>query len=129
MNEKINKLIAEKVMGWKVKMAMDGVTEYYDNGSFCEGKWVEDIGICEKDNVDVFKPSEKIQDAWMAVEKLKLTVTPSFNGWRVFSANSSGSTRDVNWIGTTNNQEWVENENVCMAICLAALEYVGVSLK
>lgn len=66
----LDRLVAEEVMGWKIKISMDGLTEYYDNGTIADGKWVENIGINDKDNIDVFKPSGKIQDAWLVVHEI-----------------------------------------------------------
>ncbi|MGG3798952.1 BC1872 family protein [Metabacillus fastidiosus] len=115
-NQKINKLVAEQIMGWKVKKAMDGVTEYYDNGSFCEGKWVEDLGLREKDNVDVFKPSERIQDAWLVVQKFQYHKVEMDAGHYYCTLANDGPFFDG------------DSETAPMAICLAALKTVGVEV-
>lgn len=70
--------------------------------------------------------SADLSAAWIIVEKFMLTVTPSLNGWSVFRANTSRSERGNQYIGTTNNQEWIEHEDVAVAICLAALRNVGI---
>ncbi|WP_242224510.1 BC1872 family protein [Bacillus cereus group sp. BfR-BA-01380] len=114
-NRELNILIAEKIMGWKVAVAIDGVTEYYDNGTLCDGKWVDDVGILEKDNLNVFKPTEKIQDAWQVVEKLeydvKVTKTDLKPKYQVH-------------VFVPGDVKMVFAETAPMAICKGALEVI-----
>lgn len=39
-NQELNRALAE-LMGWKIKTTTDGEREFYDDGGFCSGKWVE----------------------------------------------------------------------------------------
>ena len=70
--------------------------------------------------------SSNLSDAWKVVDKYRFTVTPSLDGWKVFSANASKSERGSQYIGTTNNAVWIEHEDVAVAICLAGLRQVGI---
>lgn len=63
-----------------------------------------------------------ISEAFRVMEKMQLTLTPSYSGWKVFRSNSSGFSRESSWIGTTNKQRWIESERAPEAICLAALK-------
>ena len=76
-----------------------------------------------------FNPAENMNDAWLIAEKLRLTVTPSFDGWEVFYANASSSQRDCQYIGTTNRQKWIEHKSASKAICLCALHQLGIVLE
>lgn len=122
-NREIDRLVAEKVMGWKVEVAMDGQTEYYDNGSLAENKWVEDVGMFEKDNIDVFKPSEKIQDAWLVIKAMEEQMfIVDLNVWRdenecVFTSLDY----ENKYEGTASTIE--------IAICLAALKSTGIEVS
>jgi len=64
--------------------------------------------------------STEISAAWEIVEKLKLTVHPTFGGWNVANCNASGS-GETSWVGITNHQKWVYAETAPEAICKAAL--------
>jgi hypothetical protein len=63
----IDRLVAEKVMGWKIFVSRNvdtgTVSEFYDDGENL-------IGVRE------WFPTLDIQDAWQVVEKLKITVIP-----------------------------------------------------
>lgn len=69
-NRELHILIAEQVMGWKIETAPDGA-EFFDTGVFCGGRDIDDVGILEKDNLNVFKPTKRLQDAWLVVEKMR----------------------------------------------------------
>lgn len=114
-NQKINQLIAEKIMGW-VEHSEFNFTVWKDSEDMWHG-FTSD-----------FKPSENMNDAWLIVQKLKLTIHPTYNGWEVFRSNTSRSERDCQYIGTTNNQKWVEHESAPMAICLFGLQTVGITI-
>jgi hypothetical protein len=119
MEEKqTSRLLAEKVMGFKVETHQfhyDGVDQSYEI-------WIDKDG--NKHNPVNFL--EDFQEAWKIADKLRLTITPSLNGWSAFHANTSRSERDCQYIGTTNNQVWAEHENPEAAICMAALNYYGI---
>ncbi|MEK4188069.1 hypothetical protein [Paenibacillus sp. FSL L8-0494] len=39
-DQQLNRVLAE-LMGWIIKTTTDGEREFYDDGGFCSGKWVE----------------------------------------------------------------------------------------
>ena len=127
--QEINKLVAEHVMGWKLEVAMDGVTEYYDTGEFGGGKWTEQNGELSKknrfDDEDIFQPCQRVQDAWLVLEKLskekdwRFIIDYSEHETQVTAKNKMGACRQI--LGVS--------ESVPVAMCLAALEAVGIEYK
>ncbi len=69
--DKINRLIAVHVMGWEIK-----AVDFKQDGSFYEayfdeeGKRLGIVGAYE------FNPSKYIQDAWLVVDKLRISIFP-----------------------------------------------------
>ncbi|HHI3608491.1 TPA: BC1872 family protein [Bacillus anthracis] len=124
-NRELNILIAEKVMGWKVAVAMDGATEYYDNGTLCDGKWVDDVGILEKDNLNVFKPSDRIQDAWLVVEKMR----KDYDFWFELTTHESFSLKTKCYFQLNDIEVSAVCETAPMAICKAALLAIEAKYK
>lgn len=113
----LNPEIGTKVMGWSIKTAMDGETEFYDDGSFCDGFWVEDIqkGF-SKDDSNTFKPSENIKHAWMVIERMMEHYNCSFS----LSSTELNSFKCEFRFGS----EIVEyiDPCQCVAICVASLK-------
>ncbi|MEK5272570.1 hypothetical protein NSR00_17815 [Aeribacillus sp. FSL K6-8394] len=106
----IDRLVAEKVMGWKIdeQVSNDDVVAVFD----------------EKGNWGTFKPTEWIQDAWQVVEKLKITVIPQDDGvpkWMRYLAEIDNSPFGKYYSAFA--------ETAPLAICLAALEVVGVKVE
>ncbi|MFE8094468.1 hypothetical protein [Bacillus toyonensis] len=58
----LNPEIGTKVMGWSIETSMDGLNDYYEDGSLNGGFWVEDIqrGFSIDDS-NTFKPSENMK--------------------------------------------------------------------
>ncbi len=102
---KIDSLIAEKVMGWKLE---EGDTFDY---------WVFEKDGRKGSIIDrIWKPTKDIADAWEVVEKIRplglFKLTESIEG---------------SWWAEI--QEYrVYNESAPLAICLAALKAVGVEV-
>jgi hypothetical protein len=69
----LDSLVAEDVMGWKMAIATDGTTEYWDNGTFCGGKRVEPVtgGFRLDDYSNTWNPSTNISNAWEVLEKMR----------------------------------------------------------
>lgn len=121
MNKKINHIMATKVLGWEIHTEITNGEEVF---SFWKDKDDEFHGYV----VD-FNPAEDMNDALLIADKLYLTLNRTFDGWQVFHANASSSQRDCQYIGTTNHQKWIENEFASMAICLCALQQLGIVLE
>jgi len=108
-NREIDKLVAEKVMGWKV----------------IEGKGImKPIGRTFWRLVDDFYPTINMESAWLVVERIC-----EAKRWRVIM--------DVNETYTevtfkTQMGSWIqahsEEETAPLAICKAALKAVGVEV-
>lgn len=127
--EIINQLIEENLFGYKC------VWFSYVNGELEEGDHGSSLHVKVEENNGAYIEHHSTSDYWSEiepafdiVEKLKLTLTPSYDGWRVFQSNTSGSTRDTNWVGTTNNQKWVASQSITEAICLAALKILKIDI-
>lgn len=128
--EIINGLIEEKLFENKCIWFsyINGQSEEGIGGSFPYLKVLDESRTRIEYN-DLPNYWSEIKYAFNIVEKLKLTLTPSYDGWRVFQSNTSGSTRDTNWVGTTNNQTWVKSECITEAICLAALKILKIKIE
>jgi len=123
-NKNIDYMIAEKIMEW------NEVSEVkYDEElklPYMRRYWADRQGNYV--NQYHFVPSERMEDAWKVVDKLKLTITPTLKGWKSFTVNVTKSEKDREYIGTSNNQKWIEHKQPEMAICLAALEALGLKI-
>ncbi|MCM3110660.1 BC1872 family protein [Lederbergia lenta] len=110
MNYKeIDRLIAEKVMGWKYFSPLDEVWTEDGSLSLKKGEW---------------KPSTNIQDAWIVLEK----VCKKHN-WRAVIDRNQVETevRFKTQMGSC-SQNLGHAENPSLAICYACLESVGVEV-
>ncbi|MFS0591750.1 hypothetical protein AB1L05_09120 [Cytobacillus horneckiae] len=107
---KIDSLIAEKIMNWKVYK--------YKNIDTCEA-------IDEEGNIVIvgkeFSPSTKIQDAWMVAEKLPYDV--KVTKYKDLEPKYQGL------VFIPDNVQMVFADTAPMAICLAALKAVGVEVN
>lgn len=111
----IDRLVAEKVMGWKIdeQVSNDDVVAVFD----------------EKGNWGTFKPTEWIQDAWQVVEKMR--------EGRIFSLCDAWDENDepIFYANFQYNDGYhVVNydayaKTATLAICLAALKAVGVEVE
>lgn len=101
----LDKLIAEKVMGWRMEL-WPAFSELFPPNKV----WVGDDANY-KYYVENFKPSTNISDSWLVVEKLK-------------GIHFSLHYINGKYKATFDNGE-AEAENAPLAICLAALETVG----
>lgn len=107
-NKEIDRLVAEKVMGWR-KETYFPPTELADSYDV----WVK--SETEYDYVERFNPSTNIRDAWFVAEKFEYAQVVKDGGH--FYAE------------VANERYWMGDfENAPMAICLAALKSVGVSV-
>jgi len=124
----IDRLVAEKVMGWRLK-SFPG-----EGGGF--SAWLNDDGkIIKYENnctlhaqpYDFWKPTTNIADAWKVVEKLQK------DGWHIELYNENEK-----WcFDLTKYNEFMfvdrfyraSAEDASLAICLAALKAVGVEVE
>ena len=130
MSEKINQIIEEKIFGNKCEwfsFVNNELTEgTHGNNPFL--RVVDDYDVEYIEYYDLPDYWNEIEHAFEIAEKLKLTLYPSYDSWQVFSSNTSGSSRDTKWIGTTNNQEWVKSKYPSHAICLGALKILNIDI-
>ncbi|MFJ8528507.1 hypothetical protein [Bacillus sp. NPDC094106] len=117
----LNSEIGTKVMGWSIKIAMDGETEFYDDGSVCGGFWVQDIqkGFT-RDESNTFKPSENIKHAWMVLERMKEHHNYLFS---LSSIDSNCFKCELRFGNET--VEYIDPSE-CVAICVASLKALMV---
>lgn len=110
---KIDELIATEVMRWNKHL-------HKPSGSHV---WVDKNDmLCEI--ADSFKPAKNISDAWIVIEKLKE------NRWIEISISKLGAPLvDIGEYSVPHSTVQTEAETVPMAICLAALETVGILLE
>ncbi|GAQ18012.1 hypothetical protein OPHB3_1951 [Oceanobacillus picturae] len=112
-NRQIDQLVAEKVMGWRLKNMSAG-NYWVGEHDGLEGDWTLK---------QLWKPSERIDHAWEVVEKLHMTVTPQ-----------CGAPEEMNCHAEVDNQPFGNYyeafaKTAPLAICLAALKTVGVEVK
>lgn len=111
----IDRLIAEKVMGWETQVFKNiGVVAVY-------------TGNDELIIPGLFCPSEDIQDAFAVIENLKkegtyLVVCPEKEKYAVNVWVDDGEDRCIPYTS-------IEADTAQMAICLAALKAVGVEVE
>jgi hypothetical protein len=122
-NREIDKLVAEKVMGWKLENIP---TSTY--GSTAD-VWKNEAGkIMAYDRE--WKPTEDISSAWQVVLKVCEETR-----WYELTFRPTGAI--ANFLGNTIHRGIVPFKDAgndrtraqCMAICLAALEAVGVEVS
>src|SRR5690606_29597765 len=116
----IDRLVAEKVMGWRLKSFPGG------GGGF--SAWLNDDGkIMKYENdctldaqpYDFWRPTTNIADAWQVVEKFEsVDLTKKELGYICWIHDNGGS--------ECNN---IPQETAPLAICLAALKTVGVEVE
>lgn len=105
-NREIDRLIAEKVMGWEVgEFPNINVIEAYSPH-----------GVLQIS--DDWSPSTDIQDAWYVVEELDYDIKVTKYKSHVYQCH----------IFIPNNVQMVIAETAPMAICLAALKSVGIEV-
>lgn len=112
-NRQIDALVAEKVMGWGI---------HKRNTAF----WVKSDRVDEVEArpiafIHEWQPSTDISQAWQVVEKLRNNIYCQIEFWE--DRNYS-----VNIITESGNSGYKEDKSISMAICLAALQAVGVNL-
>jgi hypothetical protein len=105
-NKEINKLIAEKIMGWEWIKNTFSLPETIPN------VWKTDNGYRSS-----FRPAQDIEDAWKVVEKFDMVdVNKDFNGQYecvIYVCNKQGNPIDC----------WIENgETAQLSICKAVLK-------
>ncbi|CDQ41882.1 BC1872 family protein [Virgibacillus salexigens] len=113
-NRKIDQLVAEKVMGWKVFEYKNINTTVIDDGEFL----VE---------IEEFKPSERIEDAWNVVEKIGKDFTMNtVNEYDIHV--KAGKLELIGQYHCNINGFHVYDKSAPLAICKAALKTVGVEV-
>ncbi|UAT29532.1 hypothetical protein K7T73_13075 [Bacillus badius] len=119
-NREIDRLVAEKVMGWEPNLDDDGTVLSYDteHGNL----------FFYDDNENDWCPSADIQDAWKVVESLReRKIFTIYDAWdekdeKIFCAN-------FQYNDTYHVVDYSAYADTApMAICLAALKAVGVEL-
>jgi hypothetical protein len=112
---KLDALIAEKVMGWKL----------------CPGEtYVYETPDGDTKAIQFHKFSENIADAWLVLEKLKADGMDIMVRWA--AKHSGESYRDVwlCWIAKDGKVgDGTHADTAPLAICLAALKAVGVEVS
>jgi hypothetical protein len=111
-NREIDKLIAEKVMGW------------------CQdpfGNWINPNGeFCHADGM--FIPTEDISAAWEVVEQLaQMGHDVKINRLIHWNTDYECLIGKDNWVDM--DYKYVGSDTAPMAICLAALKAVGVEVE
>lgn len=119
-NLEIDRLIAEKIMGWNIREVSDGV------------KWIQAEGYELYFSDDIYRewmPSEDMSDAWLVVEKLReRKIFTIYDAWdekdeKIFCAN-------FQYNDTYHVVDYSAYADTApMAICLAALKVVGVEVQ
>lgn len=116
-NREIDRLIAEKVMGWEVK-------------EIPSKKFLDAYVLYKRPNQSnindhQWNPSTYIQDAWQIVEKFDFASVDRITGYGEFyNVTLSVAEED----GTYSEVE-AKADTAPMAICLAALKAVGIEVK
>lgn len=129
--EKINQIIEEKVFGNKCVWFSFVNNELTEGTDGCS-PFLKVLDNSDEENLEYHDLPDywnEIGCAFEIAEKLKLTLYPSYDGWEVFYSNTSGSSRDTKWIGTTNNKEWIKSNYASEAICLSALKILNVDIN
>jgi hypothetical protein len=121
----IDRLVAEKVMGWRLKSFAGA------GGGF--SAWLNDEGQLVRYETDCtlqaqpdefWRPTVNIADAWLVVEKLKIVVIPQ----------AGDPPKDMQYLAEIYRQPFGNNceafaETAPLAICLAALKAIGVDVN
>ena len=129
--DKINQLIEEKILGNKC-VWFSFINNELTEGTHGFSPFLRVLDDSDEEDIEYYDLPDywnDIEPAMKLVEKLKLSITPSYNGWNVFYSNTSGSTGDTKWIGTTNNKKWTESEYLTEAICIAALKIFNIDIN
>ncbi|MED4718257.1 MULTISPECIES: BC1872 family protein [Bacillaceae] len=108
-NREIDRLVAEKVMGWTLK-EMTATSAWMDS----QGGWTL---------YQMWKPSTDMRDAWLVAEKLYITVCPQ-----------QGAPTEMSVWAEINKQPLGNcyeafAKTAPMAICLVALKAAGVEIE
>jgi len=113
-NKEINRLIAEKVMGWKqVERSLRDSEGHYDTVCWDKGHM----------EVDSFRPSTDIRHAWLVAEKLYISVTPQCGAphdMQCLAELDDESQQQVKWEAFA--------ETAPLAICKVALRSYGIEI-
>jgi hypothetical protein len=116
IDAELNKLIAEKVMGWCKIHCLPGGNQLYGAQPDDYDLYPSNPRLSEVPNY-----ANDIEHAWQVVEKLcerwpDVGVSRTENGW-----GCSWGMDGAGW-------QWIEAETVTRAICLAAVAAVGVEV-
>lgn len=118
---KINELVATKVMGWHIYAPVG--YEYQE--------WADEEGGYHG-FVEDFNPTDDIRNAWEVAMKLGLALIPQSNGdgfnWFACDVESIQDHGDEIVIIPIEDSGW-SKPTASLAICLAALESVGVDVE
>lgn len=113
-DRELDALVAEKVMGWTSR----GPHPIFGTPVYATG--MEDTLLP--------RFSTDLAAAWIVAEKRAITVTPIGNKWGAAWCNFSQS-GETTAVGMTNGRDWVVCDSAARAICLAALQAVGVYIR
>lgn len=119
-NEELNKLVAEKVMEWKVESEV--IFDEEIRLPFTKRWWVDKDGNYA--NQYHFVPSERIEDAWKVAEALRklgeFNIGNDSSEWisEMCTFNDGGIDKYFE----------VTNESAPMSICLVALKFKGIDI-
>ncbi|MGG3879602.1 BC1872 family protein [Bacillus smithii] len=120
----IDLLIAEKVMGWKLR-------KYFEDDCYITDEWVTDIQ--DKFNnsvividVDKFNPSTDIRDAWLILQKADDFVVNKATEGSLGVRSGLAETGDIHCMY---NGTHAYAKTAPLAICSAALKAVGVDVE
>jgi len=117
----IDRLVAEKVMGWEY----DHLYKEYFLKEYVGNNWHKKY-VCKNHE---FNPSTNIQDAWKVIEKLCVIDRLNKDGYDFQMWSENGKFNANFWKGDFYVLGFAESESAPLAICLAALETVGVEVE
>lgn len=120
----IDRLVAEKVMGWKLRKC-------FEDDCYITDEWVTDFKNKFNDSVividvDKFNPSTDIQDAWLILQKADDFVVNKATEGSLGVRSGLAETGDIHCMY---NGAHAYAKKAPLAICLAALKAVGVEVK
>lgn len=125
-SREIDRLVAEKVMGWKLKKRWPDILVWEN----IEGEDRAADEATERYSVfEGFRPSTDISDAWEVVEKMKIKTAFSIRDVWDENDNPAYLANFSSYDGTREIDHTAYAETAPLAICLAALKAVWVEVE
>ena len=112
----LDELVAEKVMEWRkvefLRDMSDDTFKVHDNNG---------VTIIRSKYIEKFSPSDSIESAWQVLEKIAHADPTRSPEFELFVS-------DGYWQAQFFGKGYVGAETAPLAICLAALQYIGVEV-